>query len=90
MWPTNLGPPARDPAPDGSDEKKSKRRLVRSDSLAAHPGGAFALSNPQDRSSYDVRAAIRRRSARRDMLIKLSAIAALLGAGLYVAYSYLL
>jgi hypothetical protein len=90
MWPTNLGLPARDPGPDGSDGKKSKRRLVRGDSLAAHPGGAFALSNPQGRSSYDVRAAIRRRSARRDVLVKLSVIAALLGAGLYVAYSYLL
>jgi hypothetical protein len=90
MWPTNLGPPARDPASDGSDEKKSNRRLVRSDPLSAHPDGAFALSNPQGRPSYDVRAAIRRRSARRDLLIKLSAIAALLGAGLYVAYSYLL
>lgn len=93
MRPTNVGSPAPDPAPEAAEaaqEEKLKRRLVRSDALAAQPGSAYAMGNPQGRSSYDVRAAIRRRTARRDMLVRLGMIAALLGAVMGVAYSYLL
>lgn len=92
MWPANAGPPARDAASEGSEEtyeKKSNRRPVRNDHLTAHPSGAFALSNPRG-SSYDVRAAIRRRSARRDMIIRISVITTLLGVVLCVLRYYLL
>ena len=44
------------------------------------------LSSPQGRSSYDVRAAIRQRIARRDLIINWSVVAALLGAALCGAY----
>jgi len=92
MRPTNAGPPAPDAALDGPElrhEEKSKRRFVGSDPLAAHPGSAFTPGNPQGRSAYNVRAAIRRRTARRDLLVRLSMIVSLLGAVLYGAYSYL-
>jgi hypothetical protein len=63
--------------------------LASNDLLAAHPGNRATLSS-QVRSTADVRAAIRRRTARRDQVIRLSVVAALLGAVLGGAYKLLL
>jgi hypothetical protein len=93
MRPTDLGRPAPGPVPDATEARQKtqpKQRLVRSDPLAAHPGSALALNSPQDRASYDVRTAIRRRIARREMLMRVATIAALAGTVLFAAYSYLL
>jgi hypothetical protein len=57
--------------------------------MVAHPANAPQPSDPQDRSPYDVRAALRRRTARRDLLIRLSMVAAALGAVLCAAYSWI-
>jgi hypothetical protein len=70
--------------------KDTKHRQVGSNPVAGNPGSAFALSHSQGRSSYDVRAAVRRRTARRDMLIRWGMVATLLAALLCGAYTYLL
>jgi hypothetical protein len=49
-------------------------------------GARPKLSRPQSRSTYDVRAAIRQRIARRDLIMNWSVIAAVLGAVLCGAY----
>jgi hypothetical protein len=54
--------------------------------LGAELGARPKLGGPQSRSSYDVRAAIRQRIARRDLIMNWSVIAALLGAVLCGAY----
>jgi hypothetical protein len=64
------------------------QRSAGGDLVAAHPNNP-PPRNPERRSQYDVRVALRRRTARRDMLIKLSMIAAALGALLCAAYSWL-
>jgi hypothetical protein len=65
------------------------QRSAGGDLVTAHPNNPSPPRNPKRRSQDDVRAALRRRTARRDMLIKLGMIAAALGALLCAAYSWL-
>jgi hypothetical protein len=90
MLPGNAGTAAPDPAPEAAGGRRnSMQRSTGGDLVAAHPNNPSPPRNPKRRSQYDVRAALRRRTARRDMLIKLSMIAAALGALLCAAYSWL-
>jgi hypothetical protein len=87
MLPGNVGSASPDPAADaaGGGRSPTDRGTAR-DLLAAH---ALLPRKPQDRSHYDVRAALRQRTARRDLLVKLSLISAAFGAVACAVYKWL-